>query len=93
MSASTERDTESQTLASPASTYDAVEKQTPKDITESSSSAPEVKPARTIPNGGLTAWLQVVGAFFLYFNTWGECALTAANSTVPASAAINHNAC
>lgn len=74
MSASTERDAESQT--SPASTFDAVEKQTPKDITESSSSTPEVKPARTIPNGGLTAWLQVVGAFFLYFNTWGECALT-----------------
>lgn len=24
------------------------------------------------PNGGLEAWLQVLGAFFLYFNTWGE---------------------
>ncbi|KAK5652183.1 hypothetical protein OQA88_10826 [Cercophora sp. LCS_1] len=23
------------------------------------------------PNGGLTAWLQVLGAFFLMFNTWG----------------------
>lgn len=22
------------------------------------------------PNGGLSAWLQVAGAFFLYFNTW-----------------------
>ena len=22
------------------------------------------------PNGGLTAWLQVLGAFFLNFNTW-----------------------
>jgi hypothetical protein len=22
------------------------------------------------PNGGLTAWLQVVGSFFLFFNTW-----------------------
>ncbi|CRL24054.1 Sucrose/H+ symporter, plant [Penicillium camemberti] len=23
------------------------------------------------PNGGLTAWLQVAGAFFLFFNSWG----------------------
>jgi hypothetical protein len=23
-----------------------------------------------IPNGGLIAWLQVLGAFFLWFNTW-----------------------
>lgn len=23
-----------------------------------------------IPNGGLVAWLQVLGAFFLWFNTW-----------------------
>ncbi|KAK7727560.1 hypothetical protein SLS53_009449 [Cytospora paraplurivora] len=23
------------------------------------------------PNGGLKAWLQILGAFFLYFNTWG----------------------
>lgn len=22
------------------------------------------------PDGGLEAWLQVVGSFFLYFNTW-----------------------
>ncbi|RDW91297.1 MFS monocarboxylate transporter-like protein [Coleophoma crateriformis] len=24
-----------------------------------------------IPNGGLTAWLQVLGSFILFFNTWG----------------------
>ncbi|KAK0515033.1 hypothetical protein JMJ35_002412 [Cladonia borealis] len=24
-----------------------------------------------IPNGGVTAWLQVVGSFFLFFNSWG----------------------
>ncbi|EAW12156.1 putative MFS monocarboxylate transporter [Aspergillus clavatus NRRL 1] len=23
------------------------------------------------PNGGMVAWLQVVGAFFLFFNSWG----------------------
>ncbi|ETS82739.1 hypothetical protein PFICI_04615 [Pestalotiopsis fici W106-1] len=25
----------------------------------------------TVPDGGLQAWLQVLGAFFLFFNTWG----------------------
>ncbi|KAE8351715.1 major facilitator superfamily domain-containing protein [Aspergillus coremiiformis] len=25
----------------------------------------------SIPNGGLTAWLQVLGTFFIFFNTWG----------------------
>lgn len=24
------------------------------------------------PDGGTTAWLQVMGAFFMYFNTWGR---------------------
>lgn len=24
----------------------------------------------TPPNGGLAAWLQVLGGFFVYFNTW-----------------------
>ncbi|OQO10511.1 hypothetical protein B0A48_03808 [Cryoendolithus antarcticus] len=26
---------------------------------------------RSVPNGGLTAWLQVLGSFFLFFNSWG----------------------
>ncbi|KAL1855893.1 hypothetical protein Daus18300_010871 [Diaporthe australafricana] len=51
--------------------YSAAEKGPLKDVIETSSPAPEIKAARTIPNGGLQAWLQVVGAFFLYFNTWG----------------------
>ncbi|TEA21358.1 Aspyridones efflux protein apdF [Colletotrichum sidae] len=33
-------------------------------------SPPPVKPAGP-PDGGLTAWLQVLGSFFIYFNTWG----------------------
>ena len=24
----------------------------------------------SVPNGGLQAWLQVLGAFFLFFNSW-----------------------
>jgi hypothetical protein len=31
-------------------------------------SAPDFN--KDIPNGGLTAWLQVLGSFFLFFNTW-----------------------
>ncbi|KAF2731844.1 MFS general substrate transporter [Polyplosphaeria fusca] len=30
-----------------------------------------VSDASSIPNGGLWAWLQVLGAFFLFFNSWG----------------------
>ncbi|EME77224.1 uncharacterized protein MYCFIDRAFT_191418 [Pseudocercospora fijiensis CIRAD86] len=26
---------------------------------------------KSVPNGGLWAWLQVLGSFFLFFNTWG----------------------
>ncbi|KAF7860283.1 hypothetical protein EAF04_008411 [Stromatinia cepivora] len=28
-------------------------------------------PHADIPNGGVVAWLQVVGSFFLFFNSWG----------------------
>lgn len=33
---------------------------------------PSVHSLRAIPNGGLQAWLQVLGSFFLFFNSWGE---------------------
>ncbi|KAH9871852.1 hypothetical protein J1614_006110, partial [Plenodomus biglobosus] len=32
---------------------------------------PSVRDASKIPNGGLWAWLQVMGGFFLLFNSWG----------------------
>ncbi|EME85210.1 uncharacterized protein MYCFIDRAFT_65738 [Pseudocercospora fijiensis CIRAD86] len=32
---------------------------------------PVVAAANPPPNGGLRAWLQVLGAFILFFNTWG----------------------
>ncbi|KAK4620099.1 MFS-type transporter dbaD [Fulvia fulva] len=35
------------------------------------SSKPSVNNIKSVPNGGLTAWLQVVGSFFLFMNTWG----------------------
>jgi len=32
---------------------------------------PPGMPGGPPPNGGMTAWLQVLGGFFLFFNTWG----------------------
>jgi hypothetical protein len=29
-----------------------------------------IRDASSIPDGGLWAWLQVLGAFFLFFNSW-----------------------
>lgn len=34
------------------------------------SANPSVNNVKAIPNGGLRAWLQVLGAFFLFFNSW-----------------------
>lgn len=31
---------------------------------------PAANPWATRPNGGLLAWTQVLGSFFLAFNTW-----------------------
>jgi MFS family permease len=35
------------------------------------SAHPSVRDVSKIPNGGLWAWLQVLGGFFLLFNSWG----------------------
>jgi len=48
----------------------------PPKIAEASASALSDKPRRgppggPPPDGGLTAWLQVLGGYFLFFNTWG----------------------
>lgn len=40
-----------------------------KQITGKSAN-PSVNNIKAVPNGGLKAWLQVVGAFFLFFNSW-----------------------
>ncbi|KAF2718850.1 MFS general substrate transporter [Polychaeton citri CBS 116435] len=32
---------------------------------------PSVSNINSVPDGGLTAWLQVLGSFFLFFNSWG----------------------
>ena len=35
------------------------------------SSKLSVNNVKFVPNGGLKAWMQVVGSFFVFFNTWG----------------------
>ncbi|WYZ41827.1 hypothetical protein EsH8_V_000722 [Colletotrichum jinshuiense] len=37
---------------------------------QSTKDSPSSKPSDP-PDGGLKAWLQVLGSFFIYFNTWG----------------------
>lgn len=34
------------------------------------SKQPSVNHVESIPNGGAMAWLQVLGGFFLFFNSW-----------------------
>lgn len=38
---------------------------------ENSQPKPEANGSNAIPNGGLQAWLQVLGSFMLFFNTFG----------------------
>ena len=40
-----------------------------KQVTQLSTK-PSVHSLRAIPNGGTQAWLQVLGSFFLFFNSW-----------------------
>lgn len=55
------------------------EAQEPRDASPSSGEKADAAPApppqnagpSPPPNGGLAAWLQVLGGFMLFFNTWG----------------------
>lgn len=38
-------------------------------IATTASTRPSVNNIKSVPNGGLVAWLQVLGSFFLFFNT------------------------
>lgn len=43
----------------------------PSSLERVASAKPSINNIKSVPNGGLTAWLQVVGSFFIFFNTWG----------------------
>ena len=42
-----------------------------ESLTRVQSEKPSVNNIKSVPNGGLNAWLQVVSSFFVFFNTWG----------------------
>ncbi|KAH7138956.1 major facilitator superfamily domain-containing protein [Dendryphion nanum] len=42
-----------------------------EELERAASKQPSVNNVESIPDGGVTAWLQVLGAFFLFFNSWG----------------------
>ncbi len=38
--------------------------------TRSTSGQPSARDVNSIPDGGMMAWLQVLGSFFLFWNSW-----------------------
>ncbi|WYZ42529.1 hypothetical protein EsH8_VI_000228 [Colletotrichum jinshuiense] len=44
---------------------------TPPTSSQTSPTAEKSTTPAAPPNGGLQAWLHILGSFFLYFNTWG----------------------
>lgn len=42
------------------------------EMVQSSNSSVVLPLKEEPPNGGVQAWLQVLAAFFMYFNTWGK---------------------
>jgi len=53
-----------------ATTQGDVEKQDPQRNGPGGKPVHHVNDLTSVPNGGLLAWLQVAGSFFLFFNTW-----------------------
>ena len=42
----------------------------PAELEPVTTKAHSVNHVDSIPNGGLIAWLQVLGSFFIFFNSW-----------------------
>ena len=42
-----------------------------QSLTRVQSEKLSVNNIKSVPNGGLNAWLQVISSFFVFFNTWG----------------------
>lgn len=59
----------------PVAANEALPEKTDNEVEKAAAPKPpqaSVNDAAAIPNGGTQAWLQVLGAFFLFFNSWGE---------------------
>jgi hypothetical protein len=67
---------------------DAAGERNGKDMEKVVSKQPSAYNAGAIPDGGLVAWLQVLGAFFLFFNSWYVDIVTASTLHSPAARRI-----
>lgn len=56
---------------SPSTTEDTLAEEYEEAETSINAVPPQATPADIIPDGGLVAWLQVLGSFFLFINCWG----------------------
>jgi hypothetical protein len=55
---------------SPSTTEDTIEEEYGEAETSINAVPPQATNADVIPDGGLVAWLQVLGSFFLFINCW-----------------------
>jgi hypothetical protein len=55
---------------SPSTTEDTIEEEYGDAETSINAVPPQATNADVIPDGGLVAWLQVLGSFFLFINCW-----------------------
>jgi hypothetical protein len=55
---------------SPSTTEDTIEEEDGEAETSINAVPPQATHADVIPDGGLIAWLQVLGSFFLFINCW-----------------------
>lgn len=55
---------------------------TPPTSSQTSPTAEKSTTPAAPPNGGLQAWLHILGSFFLYFNTWGEYHIRCGDVTI-----------
>jgi hypothetical protein len=55
---------------SPSTTEDTIEEEYGEAETSINAVPPQATHADVIPDGGLVAWLQVLGSFFLFINCW-----------------------
>jgi hypothetical protein len=62
-------------LSSPPSEVDSNYEKIAPDILKEGNTPELPGPSGGPPNGGFEAWLQVVGAFFLFMNSWVSVAI------------------
>lgn len=57
-------------MEKPASGKASLNEKNPETVSSTAAPPSPLAPPAPPPNGGLLAWLQVLGAAFLFFNSW-----------------------